>query len=233
MEAVTISTTQKGAIFCLAFIPGFGHHLPMNDTPDRRLDYPATGRNREAILKVLTEHLSNSGTCLEIGAGSGQHAVHFQPHFPGLRWQTSDPFDEARRSIAAWISHEGLDMPAPLDLDATGDWQPQFKRQSLAAIISINMIHISPWSSCQGLMRNAGIHLKPGGILYLYGPFIIDDMPTAPSNIAFDGSLKSRNSDWGLRHLSDVCKEAEINGLVFKTKVSMPANNFSVIFERQ
>jgi len=202
----------------------------MENHQDHRLDYPATGRNKDVILDVLKQELPREGHVLEIGSGSGQHAVHFQPEFPGVVWQTSDPFAEARRSVAAWIDSENLDMPTPLDLDATGQNWPT---GDYRAVISINMIHISPWASCEGLMRNSGNLLSPGGVLYLYGPFMVDARHTAASNQTFDQDLRQRNPDWGIRDIDQVTQLAEENGFTFRKKVEMPANNLSVIFERQ
>ena len=98
--------------------------------------------------------------------------------------------------------------------------------------MNINMIHISPWESCRGLMRGAGRILEAGGLLYLYGPFRLDQKHTAPSNLEFDNWLKERDPEWGVRDLGDVVGEAEANGLELEQRIAMPANNFSVMFRR-
>lgn len=196
---------------------------------DLRLDYPATSRNRDAILDVLTSILPDHGQILEIDSGSGQHAIYFKAAMPHLDWQTSDPEEAARTSIAGWINSEKLNMPAPLDIDASRDDWPI---DQISAIMSINMIHISPWGSCQGLMRGAAKHLPSSGVLYLYGPFCEDGHFKAPSNAAFDASLEQRNPEWGVRDLALVIQEAENNGLVFQKKIEMPSNNLSVIFKK-
>jgi hypothetical protein len=104
---------------------------------------------------------------------------------------------------------------------------------SAEAIVCINMVHISPWEATQGLMRAAGRLLEPGAPLYLYGPYRRQGVPTAPSNEAFDQSLKARDPQWGLRNLEDVAAEAERNGLELERLVEMPANNLSLVFRRQ
>lgn len=156
--------------------------------------------------------------------------MHFARHLPKLRFQPSDPSDAALRSIAAWISAEGLDnIDPPLQLDAAMDSWPV---KTANAMICINMIHISPWSSTEGLMRGAAAILRPGAPLYLYGPYRRSGVPTAPSNEAFDQSLRSRDPAWGLRVLEDVADLAAANGFSTPEVVTMPANNLSVIFRK-
>ena len=95
------------------------------------------------------------------------------------------------------------------------------------------MVHISPWDATLGLMKGAGALLPPGGLLYLYGPYLRDDVETAPSNLAFDASLKARDPRWGLRRVTDVVAAAAAQGLVFDRQVDMPANNLSLLFRRR
>ncbi len=197
---------------------------------DDRQSAPAALRNRDPILDVLRTVLPDRGTVLEIASGSGEHVVHFARHLPKLRFQPSDPSDAALRSIAAWISAEGLDnIDPPLQLDAAMDSWPV---KTANAMICINMIHISPWSSTEGLMRGAAAILRPGAPLYLYGPYRRSGVPTAPSNEAFDQSLRSRDPAWGLRVLEDVADLAAANGFSTPEVVTMPANNLSVIFRK-
>jgi len=194
-----------------------------------RLRYPATARNREAILAVLREHLPAEGLVLEVASGSGEHAVSFAAALPRLRFQPSDPELAARESIAAWIEHEGSpNVAPPLDLDAAA-WPWPVARAD--AVLCINMIHISPWEATQGLLRGAGRLLPPGGPLVLYGPYVIDGH-TAPSNRDFDASLKSRDPRWGVRELRDVEHEAAAHGLRRVETVEMPANNVTVVLRR-
>jgi hypothetical protein len=100
-------------------------------------------------------------------------------------------------------------------------------------VVCINMIHIAPWAAAEGLMRGAGRVLPPGGVLYLYGPFRLGGAHTAPSNAAFDADLRARDPRWGVRDLEDVAALAEAQGLALSTRIPMPANNFSLLFERR
>jgi len=189
---------------------------------------PATARNRDPILAVLREVLPASGLVLEVASGTGEHVRHFAETLPHLEWQPSDPDPGARASIANWCE----DLPnicAPLALDASS---PDWPIGHADAILCINMVHISPWAATQGLVAGAARLLPSGGPLYLYGPYRRSDVPTAPSNEAFDASLKDRNPAWGLRQMDDVIALAEQNGLIFERQVEMPANNLSLVFRR-
>ncbi|MVZ97320.1 DUF938 domain-containing protein [Sphingorhabdus sp. IMCC26285] len=188
---------------------------------------PATERNRDAITHVLKTLLPPQGTVLEIASGTGEHIVHFAAQFPRLIWQPSDSDALALTSIAAWSADLGGDnLRAPVHLDAASEW----KVRDVAAIMCINMVHISPWAATQGLVRNAGRILAQGGLLYVYGPFRQYGVPTAASNEEFDHSLKSRNADWGLRFVEDVAQEALRYGLNLDEVIEMPANNLSLVF---
>jgi len=200
----------------------------MTDTEDLRSSAPAALRNREAILDVLRKLLPASGRVLEVASGTGEHIVHFARHLTDLEWQPSDPSLQARHSIVAWTQAERLkNILAPLDLDADDSPWPV---DHAAAIICINMIHISPWDATVGLMRGAASVLPAGGPLYLYGPFRRADRPLAPSNEAFDRDLRARNARWGLRDLDAVIACGADYGLVFEQCIAMPANNLSVVF---
>lgn len=188
---------------------------------------PSVERNREEILAVLTGLLPSTGTILEIASGTGEHAVHFAPHFPEAIWQPSDRSDEALASIRAWVEEAGhSNLEPPLRIDVTrSDWPIE----SASAIVAINMLHISEWASCRGLLAGAARVLIPGGRLVYYGAFILDDRPTAPSNLEFDRSLRERDPSWGVRRLKDVVAEAEIVGLEFERVIDMPNNNFTLV----
>jgi hypothetical protein len=189
---------------------------------------PATLRNRDAIVAVLRDKLPETGLALEIASGSGEHAVHFAQAFPALDWQPSDPEPAALASIDAWRAEAGpANLRSPLMLDAAaGDWPVAH----VDAMLCINMIHISPWVATEGLMAGAARLLPAGAPLYLYGPYVRADAPTAESNLAFDASLRARNPDWGLRALEDVIALAAAHGLAFERLVEMPANNLSLVF---
>jgi hypothetical protein len=197
---------------------------------DQRRSAPATLRNREPILALLREVLPASGKVLEVASGTGEHAVFFARALPGLTWQPSDPAEDARRSIAAWIAAEGLsNVLAPLALDAAGEHWPA---ESADALVCINMIHISPWAATLGLMKGANALLAAGAPLVLYGPFRRSGQALEPSNAAFDADLKLRNPAWGLRLLEVVAQCAELNSLRLERVIEMPANNLTVVFRK-
>ena len=197
---------------------------------DPRRSSPAVARNRDAILDVLRIELPPNGLVLEVASGSGEHALHFARALPALDWQPSDPSAAARESIAGWIAADPLpNLRAPLDLDAeTG----LAAIAQVDAILCINMVHISPWSATQGVMRGAGRLLPPGGPLCLYGPFRQGDRPLAPSNAAFDADLRMRDARWGLRTVDAIAACAKAGGLALQRIVAMPANNLMIILRR-
>ena len=180
---------------------------------------------------MLRPRLPAQGLVLEIAAGAGEHAVYNAAALPGLQWQPTDPDPEALASIAAWRAHAALpNLFPPLRLDAAApDTWPVTQADS---IVNINMIHISPWAATQGLITGAARLLPPDANLFLYGPYIERDVVTAPSNLAFDLSLKSRNPAWGIRHLDDVSALAAQHGLTLAERIAMPANNLVLIFRK-
>ena len=194
---------------------------------DARRHAPATERNREPIADILRTVLPERGTVLEIASGTGEHVIHFARAFPELDWQPSDPEPSAIASIRAWAETARLpNLRPPLTLDASADDWPIERAD---ALLCINMVHISPWEATVGLMRNAAKLLPPGGPLILYGPYLQQGVETAPSNLAFDESLKQRDSRWGLRRLEDVVALAESVGLRNEAVHAMPANNLIVV----
>lgn len=209
----------------------------MDTNPEQKQFAPATQRNREPILEILQQVLPTTGTILEIASGTGEHAVFFTSHLAPRKWLPSDPNPIARDSITAWIAECKSDnIYLPLDIDAQLlVWQVEketFTDSPIMAIVNINMIHISPWSACLGLMAGAGRILPPDGILYLYGPYKQNGQHTTPSNAAFDESLRSQNPDWGVRNLEDVVEAAKYENLTLQKIHPMPANNLSVVFKR-
>ncbi len=192
---------------------------------------PHVARNREPILAVLSERLTRHARVLEVASGTGEHAAFFAAALPGVSWRPSDPDAEARASIAAWrAGGAAANLEAPLTLDAA---DPEtWPSGPFDAVFCANMIHISPWASCEGLMALAGHVLAPGGRLFLYGPFFEADVETAPSNLAFDESLKARNPAWGVRDLAAVAAQAAGSGLKRVERIAMPANNLMVVFEK-
>jgi cyclopropane fatty-acyl-phospholipid synthase-like methyltransferase len=200
---------------------------------DARLRSPSAARNREPILAVLTRVLAQGAKVLEIGSGTGEHAVHFVTARPDLDWRPSELDPASRASIAAWAAAEGLaTIAAPIVIDTRETTWGVEADAPFDAVVSINMIHIAPWEAGLGLLAGAGRLLKPGGVLFLYGPFMRGGVHTAPSNEAFDQSLKSRDPGWGVRDVDDVAREAGAHGLALEEVVAMPANNLSVVFRK-
>jgi hypothetical protein len=198
-----------------------------------RLFSPSSARNREPILKAFLHSMPLQGTIIEIGSGTGEHAACFAAATPQLFWRPGDPDAASRASIAAWTAHLGLKNMAPPHAADASD--PSWPRAFTASegIVSINMIHIAPIDAARGLFAGAGDLLKPGGRLFLYGPFSRSGRHTAPSNADFDASLKARDARWGVRDLErDIIPLARAAGLSLAEAIEMPANNFSVVFER-
>jgi SAM-dependent methyltransferase len=190
---------------------------------------PAALRNREPIAAMFEKWLPDTGLVLEIASGTGEHAVYFAQRFPRLRWQPTDLHPDALASIAAWRDRTGLDnLQAPLALDASsGDWPID----RADAVLSINMVHISPWAAALGVIAGAARVLSPGAPLILYGPWLKGDVPTVASNLAFDADLKHRNPAWGLRRVEDFAAAASEAFTMIDTH-DMPANNLMLLLRR-
>ena len=195
---------------------------------------PATSRNREPILKVLKQHLPSKGNILEIASGTGEHGVFFAPYFSPQQWIPSDQDPECLASIKSWRRDSSTDnLQSPLTIDVMKEnWHQSLTSQNIRSLICINMIHISPWEACVGLIKGTSQILPSDGVLYLYGPYKVNNQHTAISNEQFDESLRLRNPLWGIRDLESVAKLAQKNDLHLKEKIAMPANNFSLIFEK-
>ena len=202
----------------------------MGERPDPRLHAPAVARNREPILAVLRRVLPSTGLVLEVASGSGEHAAFFAAALPQLTWQPSAPDPRARASIAAFRDTGAApNLLPPLDLDVIAAAWPV---TGAAAVVCINMIHIAPWSACEGLVAGAAHALLPGGVLYLYGPYKEEGRHTAPSNAAFDADLRARDPRWGVRDLGAVAALARRGGFAHEETVTMPVNNRSLVFRR-
>lgn len=216
------------------FVVEFGKNGTAPPTADGRLDAPAFHRNHEAIWNALQGFLlARGGDVLEIGSGTGQHVVTYAARTPRLTWWPSDVQASHLGSIEAWRQHAGLDNvqpPQSVDLtDPAWTWQPG---GALTAMLCCNVLHISPWTVSQNLIAGAARHLAPEGLLFVYGPFMRDGAHTAPSNAAFDASLKTQNPAWGVRDTSDLAALARQSGLALAEVVDMPANNFVLVFAR-
>jgi len=205
---------------------------------DPRLDSAAFHRNHAAIWAVLSPWLQDRpGNVLEVGSGSGQHIIEFAKQAPHLLWWPSDYDARNLASINAWrqCAHvQNVEPARRLDLSAP-DWglsdDDSAILSDLTAIFCANVLHISPWTTTQGLMRGAAQRLHPGGRLFIYGPFKQDGQHTAPSNEAFDTSLRFRDREWGVRDINDIRDEAHKHQLVLADIEPMPANNMILIFE--
>ncbi len=203
---------------------------------DKRLFFAATQRNKNCIGKILEENLPKSGFILEIGSGSGEHAVTFQKRFPKIKWQASDPNDSHRQSIKAWIDYYKLSKkmfdPISLSIQKT-PWLLNLELKSkLKGIVCINLIHVMPLNNINYLFKESAKLLKTNQFLLIYGPFKRINKPTIQSNIDFDLKLKKSNQDWGIRNLEFVNKIAKENNFLNYKIHEMPANNLCIIYKQ-
>lgn len=189
---------------------------------DQRPFSAACERNREPILAVLRRHFGDRTRVLEIGSGTGQHAVHFAAALPHLQWQASDR-GENLPGIRAWIDDAALpNLPPPLELDVTGDDWPT---QRYDAVFSANTLHIMPWDAVRALFERLPGVLAEDALVAIYGPFNRDGRFTSDSNAAFDTALRRADPLRGIRDAADVDALAAGAGLVLVDDVAMPANN--------
>ncbi len=206
--------------------------------PDGRLHGPAFHRNHDAIWSAIAGFLSKqNGNVLELGSGTGQHIAEFARLAPDLTWWPSDIYPSHLASIEAWRRHAGLaNLRAPQRIDlADPAWSWTADGQAgaaLAAMLCINVLHIAPWRVAQNLFAGAGRYLRANGRLFVYGPFMRDGAHTAPSNAAFDASLRAENPEWGVRDLADLNALAQGAGLTAAEIAPMPANNLVLAFAR-
>lgn len=193
-----------------------------------RVSAPAALRNRGPIAEVLADWLPESGLVLDVASGTGEHAVYFAERFPRLEWQPSDVHPDALASIAAWQKFAALpNVREPIVIDASSrDWPIE----RAEAVLNINMAHISPWDASLGLIDGAARLLPSGGALILYGPWLKDDIKTAPSNVAFNADLRRRDPAWGLRRVEDFEEAARRKGFELAEWRKMPANNLMLLF---
>jgi len=205
---------------------------------DGRLDAPAFHRNHAAIWSALASFLTTqSGDFLELGSGTGQHAVEFARRSPQLTVWPSDLYDSHLASIAAWRAQARLaNLRAPQRIDlADPDWSwagDDTRGGPLTAMLCANVLHISPWIVSQNLFAGAGRFLREGGRLFVYGPFKRGGAHTAPSNERFDLTLRAENPDWGVRDLDELNALARDAGLTPAEILPMPANNLVLAFGR-
>lgn len=191
------------------------------------LHFPATARNRVPLLDALRPRLS-AGVVLEIASGSGEHGVFFAQHLPHVIWQPTDADPAHLASIEAWrLELGGPNVRPALRLDTRGQWPTG----PFAAVFCANLVHIAPWPVAQALFAGAASVLPPGCPLFTYGPYLRGGAHTAPSNAAFDASLRSRDPCWGVRDIDDLAAIAP--GFAVEDVLPMPANNFTIVWRRR
>jgi len=189
----------------------------------------ACERNKAPILEVLSEVFADRSHVVEIGAGTGQHAVHFARHLPHLSWQPTDR-SEYLPGLAARIAAEGApNLRQPLELDVL---QPEWPPLDADAIFSANALHIMGWPEVEAFFHGAGRLLSGGGTLAVYGPFRYCGTFTSRSNADFDRILRERDAASGIRDFEAVDRLALLAGLEFHRDVTMPANNQLLVWRR-
>ena len=185
-------------------------------------------QNKAPILAVLRRLFADTNSVLEIGSGTGQHAVHFAGAMPHLVWQTSDR-RESHPGILAWLTEAALpNTREPIDLDVCGPWP----RQQFDGVFSANTVHIMSWAEVERCFEGVGQVLSAGGCFALYGPFNYNGQYTSDSNRRFDGWLKQRDPLSGIRDFNDLNLLAEAQGLVFMEDIEMPVNNRILVWRR-
>lgn len=186
----------------------------------------ACERNKEPIFKALRRYMPDRGHLLEIGSGTGQHAVFIAPNFPRVSWQTTEQA-EFIAGLNARISSEGaVNVLPPLVLDVKGPW-PDHRYD---AVFSSNTAHIMGWEEVKRMFSGVGERLRPGGVFCLYGPFNVDGCFTSRSNEEFDRQLRDQNPAMGLRDVESLDSLGSSHHLVLEEQLSLPANNRILIF---
>jgi hypothetical protein len=206
---------------------------------DGRLDAAAFHRNHEVIRAVLKKYLAGKrGEAVEVGSGTGQHVADLAGHLPDVTWWPSDLNEKHLGSIEAWRAFSKLpNIRPPLRIDLSDpSWCAEMSSGQgpgeLLAVFCANVIHIAPWRVAEGLFAGAGRYLGPDGLLFLYGPFKRSGKHTAPSNEAFDRSLREGDPEWGVRDVEAVQELARKAGLSLIEIAEMPANNLTLVFGR-
>ena len=192
-------------------------------------DAPATHRNREPILEVLDIEFRGSNSVLEIGSGTGQHAVYFGRALPRLCWQTSDRAENLQ-GIGAWVREAALDnVLLPFELDVQ---QTDTLTGSYDAVFSANTAHIMSFAEVECMFGLVGRILPSGGLFCLYGPFNDNGEFTSDSNRRFDASLRAGDPAMGIRDLFDLDRIASAGGLIRHRRYAMPSNNMIVLWRK-
>ncbi len=189
----------------------------------------ACENNKDPILQILKSAFAQSRKVLEIGSGTGQHAVHFASHLPHLIWQTGD-LTEHHPGIMAWLNESDLEnLLPPLETDVN---QSRWAVDSVDSIFTANTFHIISWQEVQRFFEKVGAILEPAGTLCVYGPFNYNGSPTSASNANFDTYLRSRDPDSGIRDFEAVETLAQVQGLLLQHDHPMPANNRCLLWQK-
>jgi len=194
----------------------------LDQAAQRKPYAPACDRNQGPILEVIQPLLKHCQDVLEIGSGTGQHAVHFAKAMPWLNWQSSD-LEENHAAIHAWLNDAQLqNIQAPIIIDALASWQ---HIASYDAIFTANTLHIMSAAAVKQCIIKVAKHLKPQGQFLVYGPFNFNGQFSSASNAEFEQWLKARNPASGIRDFEWICEIASKQGLTFKQQYDLPANN--------
>lgn len=211
----------------------------------KMLRNPAGERNKQPIVEVLTKYIDQNAkvNMLEISSGCGMHAAFFAEHFPNTTFQTSEYEPEMFRSINAYRENsKAKNVLEPIFIDVSKDlseWSSKFQGKPLSEcqssfdyLLNINMMHISPFQCSEGLFANSSKLLKPGGILFTYGPYACSGVLEPESNISFDQSLRSRDPSWGIRDIADLKIIAQKNAMELLANYSLPSNNKCLVWKK-
>jgi hypothetical protein len=198
---------------------------------------PACEENKEPILAVLAPLFADRRHVLEIGAGTGQHAVHFAPALPHLTWQASD-VPAHLPGVGLWLNEANLpNLPPAIALDVDGAWPAPDPTRSppnlFDAVYSANTAHIMSWAQVERMFAGVGALLPVGAPFALYGPFSYGGRHTSPSNADFDRMLRTRDLLSGVRDLDDLTRVADPAGLVLEDDIAMPVNNRTLVWRRR
>lgn len=200
----------------------------MSEGPQRPFSQ-ACENNRGPILDVLRPRFEHCRSVLEIGSGTGQHAVYFAARMPHLVWQTSD-LPENHRGIRQWLAdYPGTNLRPPLNLDMAG-WP--WPVSAVDAVFTANTFHIAAWTEVLALLDGCAEILPREGLLIVYGPFNENGEYTSESNARFDQHLQQSAAHQGIRDRQRVEQEALTRGLALRETISMPANNCCLVFRR-
>jgi cyclopropane fatty-acyl-phospholipid synthase-like methyltransferase len=191
---------------------------------------PHADRSKGPIVEVLRRILPDAGIALEVGSGTGQHVVHFAREFPRLEWQPSDYDQVAVASIDSYRREARVsNLREPLLLEVR---KRIWGHGLLDAVVAINLVHMTSWSVCEGLFDGARRHLRPGGVLFLHGPFKQGGGFDSPVNAELDARLRAKNPDWGLRDLEAVAALGTARGLLVEQVIDMPGHEIAAIFRK-